>query len=210
MGNLMKPQAMFPRKIWVTLAALAAWALSAPGFADDSEIYYSLGGSSTGPNVIFFIDNSGSMNHTVTNTPAASVTGPYVSSTTYASQGCVAGTDYFVSGSPSQTTLANICSNPSSAIQSTSLQCTLGLAALAANGQYTDNFARWTVGSHSSGWSATFHTGTTYATQDVACAGDYNPASPVSSPGNGHGYPAKTLLEWYNGLINLPALQALV
>ena len=211
----MKPQATFPRKILVTLVAVTACAMSAPLSADDSEIYYSLGGSGTGPNVIFIIDNSGSMSQTVTNTTAAAVTGPYNSSTTYTSQGCVAGTYYFVSssgggGGGNGNTPASICSNPANQVQSTSFQCTQGLAAMASVGSYTDNFARWTVATKSSGWSATFHSGTTYATQDVACSGDYNPSSPVTSPGNGHGYPAKTLLEWYNGSIALPALQALV
>ena len=63
----MKPQAMFPRQLLVTLVAMTACLLSAPLWADDSEIYYSLGGSGTGPNVIFIIDNSGSMSQTVSN-----------------------------------------------------------------------------------------------------------------------------------------------
>jgi type IV pilus assembly protein PilY1 len=224
----MKLHATLPRKMLVTLVAMTACVLSAPLWADDSEIYYSLGGSGTGPNVIFVIDNSGSMSQTVANSTSTGNPIPYNSGTTYANSGCDPSTYYLVAngssgsggngngngngggGSGSSGSVTSVCSNTSGAIQTTSLQCTQGLAAMASVGYYTDNFARWTVAKKSSGWSATFHSGTSYATQDVACKGDYNPSSPVSSPGNGHGYPAATLLEWYNGLINLPALQALV
>lgn len=195
--------------MFVSFLVLAACALSAPIWADDSEIYYALGGSGTGPNVIFVVDSSGSMSQTLANSTATSNPVPYNSATTYAG-GCSAGTYYFVSGGSTAKSLATLCSNTSSLIQTTNFQCTLGLAAIASAGFATDFFATYVVAKKSSGWTSSFHKGASYASQPVACASDYNTNTPVTNPGNGNGYPGKTLLEWYIGLVNTPLLQGLI
>ena len=161
--------------------------------ADDSEIFYSNGGSSLGPNVLLVVDTSGSMSSDAPITASS-----YTSTTTY-SGGCTGSTIYYLSSTPSST-FCSSSSKKSAAPQTTlaNFQCTAGLTSLNSLGSYNDTFIQW-----SSGWSQSLVTGTKNLSNDVACTKDFtSSSSSATTAGNGHGYPAlnatgsKTPAEW--------------
>jgi len=156
--------------------------LARPARADDSEIFYSASSNSAGPNVMFIVDTSGSMSQTI---PGATYTGSYGGGT-YTGN-CSATTVYFLSSSQDP---AKYKCGEASDIVSTSLQCTKGSAALTSSGYYSDVFIQYRLASGTNyNWYTSLQSGSSYASDNVACKGDY-PTSPASSAGNNNGYPA--------------------
>lgn len=136
-----------PVAILACLAALLVTLVAVrPAAADDSEIFFSSGGSGSGPNIVFVIDTSGSMS-----TDAPIVASSYSSLNLYRGN-CVAGDYYFVTGALPN---SNPCpSSGSSSIPYTSnLYCTSAQASLSSIGSYAgDTFAYYRKYSNYSKW----------------------------------------------------------
>jgi len=113
------------RFAWIGVGALSALAITAPASADDTELFVGAanGVNTAQPNILFIIDNSGSMGDQVSTQPN------YDPRQTY-SGGCGNGHVYY-----STTGSAPDCSS-TNWFNKTALVCKAGLDAIAATGIY--------------------------------------------------------------------------
>ena len=112
------------RFAWVGVGALSALVITFPASADDTELFVGASGANTAqPNILFIIDNSGSMGDLVSTQPN------YDPKQTY-SGGCGNGQVYY-----STTGSAPDCSSPNW-FNKSALVCKAGLDAIAATGIY--------------------------------------------------------------------------
>jgi type IV pilus assembly protein PilY1 len=118
--------------VWI--ATGFAWAVlsGAPAFADDTELFVGTTGAGAGtqPNILFIIDTSGSMDDEI------STQEPYDPSTTYAGS-CTSSRVYW-----STTSQPPTCGS-SNYFGSSYMACNAAVAALAAEGFYTDRMAMY-------------------------------------------------------------------
>ncbi len=120
---------------WLGVGALWALASGLPALADDTELFV---GSSTNtsvrPNVLFIVDNSGSMDTKVETQDT------YKSTTTYPDQGCSVNRVYWRATSSGA---APPACNTSNYFALSAMQCKTGLAAFDAAGYHIDMAARY-------------------------------------------------------------------
>jgi type IV pilus assembly protein PilY1 len=130
-----------PRIVSVILGTLWAVFSGFPAAADDTELFlYNNFDSPANPNILFVIDNSGSMGSHVSTQPN------YVSSTTYPSAGCDVNRIYW----RRNTGAAPDC-NSDNWFDASALRCGNATTALAASGFFTDNMAQYDPSTGSGG-----------------------------------------------------------
>lgn len=178
-------QILKPRRHNLFAAALAVIVCGGSAMADDSEIF--TGGSNGGvaPNILFIIDDSGSMSSPVT------TQGPYDPTYTYAGS-CSTTLVYFQASGGSAPTGCSGLSSYSTSYQ----KCQSAVSALSTTGFYTDQFLQWRLRSSKYSWANTVSTGAA-GRYDVACQGDYsNSLAPYPTTYNGTTNSAAN--EWTN------------
>ena len=117
------------------LAAGAIWAAlsGAPALADDTELFVGNNLTSPGqPNILFVVDNSGSMGSLVRTQET------YKSAVVYPSQGCDVNRVYWRTGTGNPP----LCTS-NNYFNAAELQCSFALTAFTTGGFYTDNMAQY-------------------------------------------------------------------
>jgi type IV pilus assembly protein PilY1 len=149
------------RMTWLGLGAFWALASSVPAIADDTELFIGTSLSSqAAPNIMFVIDNSGSMGTLVLTQDS------YNGATTYPSAGCDATRIYWRTG---------VGSPPDCGtdrwFNATALRCDRAAQAFLTAGYYTDNMAQYDNSSGSGGrrWE---NISTTQKSRVVECQDD--------------------------------------
>ena len=126
----------------IALGAVCTTAFVAPAVADDTEVFFNTPtvGNSSQPNILFIIDDSGSMGQLI------STQANYDPATTYAG-GCSKTNVYWIkdTGTPPPCTTLQF-------FNKTSLFCRAGLNGLAATGLYTGQMAQYNDTSNKKNW----------------------------------------------------------
>jgi type IV pilus assembly protein PilY1 len=200
---------------WLGLGALWALASGLPALADDTELFIGNSLSSTAqPNILFILDNSGSMGSLVL------TQNTFDAATTYPSMGCDPSRVYWRTGTGNPPGCGT-----SNYFDLAALRCQYAANAFTTSGFYTDNMAQYdpTTGSGGRRWetiSATqktrvvecqddrgYHGGggsSLYAKNGATTAGDWGDASTEiawgSSPANAiYTLYSGNYLNWYYG-----------
>jgi type IV pilus assembly protein PilY1 len=163
---------------WLGAAALGALCTSGAALADDTELFVGVpnAASQARPNILFVIDNSGSMATDVRTQPN------YDPAQTYAGT-CDVSRVYWLRGTGTPPS----CSTTSQYFDAAALKCDMGVQALKSAGTYTDTMAQFNPSSNAKRWeniSSSQHTRYVECKADYGKHGDGNPANAVY-PKNG-------------------------